>query len=687
MSLTDREKEQLKALIDAGEPLPLRYRDVLFVVPREAEPIWPGKTAEATQSLRESERRFRLVVEAAPNAMVMVDRAGKIVMVNTEAERLFGYSRAELLRQPVEMLLPARFRGHHPGLRATFFADPRPRPMGAGRDLYGLKKDGSEFPVEIGLNPIETDGGTMVLSAIVDITERKAPKLALRESEQRYSVLVDGVTDYAIFMLAPNGIVTNWNRGAERIKGYRAEEIVGQHFSRFYTEEDRAAKMPQRALEIAARDGRHEAERLRVRKDGSCFWANVVIDAIKDDAGQLIGFAKIPRDITERIEAERAREEARIALAQSQQMEAIRLVIDTIPALVWSALPDGSVDFVSRRGLEFTGLPAEQALRLGYTAAIHPEDIERWLAQRPARISAGVAFEEEIRLRRADGEYRLFLTRLTPLRDEAGNIVKWYGTATDIEDQKRVEALQAELALANRVMLMGELTASIAHEVNQPIAAIVANASAALRWLAARPPDTEEARQALKRIVRDGGRAGEVISRIRALVRKAPPQRDRLDINEAVLEVIAMTQSELQRKSIKLQIRLSSGLPSVRANRVQLQQVILNLIVNAIEAMSEAGDGARELAVSSDASTSNEVLVEVRDTGPGLDTASLDLLFRSFYTTKPDGMGMGLAISRSIVEAHGGRLWAAPNEPHGAVFRFTVPVEDESSPHSVPSPS
>jgi signal transduction histidine kinase len=148
-----------------------------------------------------------------------------------------------------------------------------------------------------------------------------------------------------------------------------------------------------------------------------------------------------------------------------------------------------------------------------------------------------------------------------------------------------------------------------------------------------------------------------------------------------------MTQSELQRKSIKLQIRLSSGLPSVRANRVQLQQVILNLIVNAIEAMSEAGVGARELAVSSDASSSNEVLVEVRDTGPGLDTASLDLLFRSFYTTKPDGMGMGLAISRSIVEAHGGRLWAAPNEPHGAVFRFTVPVEDESSPHSVPSPS
>ena len=243
------------------------------------------KATELT--LRESEQRFRLVVEAAPNAMVMIDRAGKIVLVNTQAERAFGYARAELAGQPVEMLLPERFRSRHPDLRKTFFSDPQPRPMGAGRDLYGLRKDGSEFPVEIGLNPIETDNGPMVLSAIVDITARKVAELALRESERRYSALVEGVTDYAIYMIDPNGIVTNWNRGAQRIKGYRTEEIVGQHFSCFYTEEDRAANVPQRSLDIAAREGRFEAEAWRVRKDGSRFLADVVIDALKDDSGRV----------------------------------------------------------------------------------------------------------------------------------------------------------------------------------------------------------------------------------------------------------------------------------------------------------------------------------------------------------------------------------------------------------------
>jgi PAS domain S-box-containing protein len=245
------------------------------------------------------------------------------------------------------------------------------------------------------------------------------------------------------------------------------------------------------------------------------------------------------------------------------------------------------------------------------------------------------------------------------------------------ESERRCRELQMELAHANRVATMGQLSASIAHEINQPIAAVIANANAGLRWLGAQQPDLDEVRHALGRIVRDGTRAGEVIGRIRALVKKLPPRRELfLDINEAIREVIALTHTETHRNAVRLESRLADDLPFVSADRVQLQQIMINLIINAIEAMAGAGDGARELTIVSGIDDADAVVVEVQDTGPGLDPEKLDRLFQSFYTTKPDGIGMGLAISRSIAEAHGGRLSAAPNNPRGAVFRLTLPVEE-----------
>ncbi len=235
---------------------------------------------------------------------------------------------------------------------------------------------------------------------------------------------------------------------------------------------------------------------------------------------------------------------------------------------------------------------------------------------------------------------------------------------------------QTELAHVNRVTTMGLLAASIAHEINQPVAAAVTNAHAALRWLGAQPPDLEEARQALAHIVKDGHRAGEIVTRIRGLIKRAPSRNDRLDINETILEVIALTRSEVQRNRVSLQTRLANGLPPVQGDRIQLQQVILNLIVNAVEAMSGAAEGARALLISTGKDASNAVLVAVRDSGSGLDPEGLDRLFDPFYTTKPSGMGMGLSICRSIIEAHGGRVWATANVPQGAVFEFTLPVAE-----------
>jgi C4-dicarboxylate-specific signal transduction histidine kinase len=243
------------------------------------------------------------------------------------------------------------------------------------------------------------------------------------------------------------------------------------------------------------------------------------------------------------------------------------------------------------------------------------------------------------------------------------------------ESERRYREAQMALAHANRVTTMGQLTASIAHEVNQPIAAAVINAHAALRWLGGQPPDLEEVRQSLNAIIKDGNRASDVIGRIRALVKKAPPRHDQLEINEAILEVIEVTRSELLRNDVSLRTELAKGLPLIRGDRIQLQQIVLNLILNAVEAMSDASKGSRDLLISTAEDISNGVLVAVRDSGPGLNSESLERLFDPFYTTKPGGMGMGLSICRSIVEGHGGRIWATANVPKGASFHFSLPVQ------------
>jgi C4-dicarboxylate-specific signal transduction histidine kinase len=247
------------------------------------------------------------------------------------------------------------------------------------------------------------------------------------------------------------------------------------------------------------------------------------------------------------------------------------------------------------------------------------------------------------------------------------------------ESERRVREMQMEVAHANRVATMGELTASIAHEVNQPIAATASNADAALRWLSARPPDLEEVRQALDRITKDAHRAGDVIGRIRDIIKKAPPRKDRVDINEAIREVIELTRGEAAKNGASVQTALGEGLPLVEGDRVQLQQVGLNLIVNAVQAMGAIQEGPRELSITTARAEPNGVLVAVKDSGPGVPPANLERLFTPFFTTKPGGLGMGLSICRSIIEAHGGRLWVTANLPRGAIFHFTVPTHPGSA--------
>jgi len=363
----------------------------------------------------------------------------------------------------------------------------------------------------------------------------------------------------------------------------------------------------------------------------------------------------------------------------TNQEKHLRDVVETIPAMSFTALSNGSTTFVNKRWTEYSGLSVEQTSGAGWQSAIHPQDFVCYFEKWRTSVASGQLFEDEARFRRAaDGEYRWFLVRGVPFRDQHGKIVKWYGTLTDIEDRKRAEQererlrqLEAGLAHINRVSMLGEMAASLAHEIKQPIAAAVNSANSCIEWLAHEPPNLDRARAAATRIDKYGNRAAEIIDRIRSFYRKSPPRPELVDVNRIIYEILTLLAGEAIRSSVAIRTELAAELPEVMADGVQLQQVFMNLMLNAIEAMKNSGG---ELVVKSQLKREGELLFSVSDTGLGLPDGNVDQIFSAFFTSKSQGSGMGLAISRSIVESHGGRLWATANDGRGATFYFTLPT-------------
>lgn len=355
-------------------------------------------------------------------------------------------------------------------------------------------------------------------------------------------------------------------------------------------------------------------------------------------------------------------------------MEELRRYFDMMPTLAWRASPDGAVEFVNQRWLAYSGYTLEDIRAGRWDDVYHPDDKQKVWAEWRRCITSGDSGEVEARMRRFDGVYRMFLVRAIPMLDEQGRVVMWHGTNTDIESIRRAEQAQEILARASRLTAMGELTVSIAHEMSQPLMAIETNATTCMRWLADEQFDVAQARSAAHRIVGDVHRARDVIASIRRLARKATPETTPLDLNALIVEVLELTGNEIERHGIVLEKALERDVAPVLGVRVQLQQVVLNLVLNGIEAIVAAKTPPRQLRIRSARSGSGVVTVSVADTGVGVESANREKIFDAFFTTKPEGLGMGLSICRSIVEAHGGRLWVAPNPGRGSIFSFVVPL-------------
>ena len=504
-----------------------------------------------------------------------------------------------------------------------------------------------------------------------------------RGAEQEIRLTVDSVPAL-IARYRPDGFMDFRNKSWREYTGLSQDNFEGRRWGSALHPDDEEMVEREWREHIATGEPFDLEQRLR-KADGEYRWHRVRRVPLRSETGEVIKWYAIAFDVDDRKRTEDALRKSESDLAKARHE--LQLMIDTVPVLVLRHRADGIIDFVNEVGRRYSGLTATKWT--SRTSVItHPDDVPRLEAAWDVALRTGEPFESELRLRRADGEYRWFVTRRVPLRRN-GEVIAWYAATYDIEDRKQAESelieserrfreAQTELAHASRVVTMGQFTASIAHEVNQPIAAALMNAETALRWLARQPPNLEKTKQSIDRIICDGKRAADIVSRIRDFSKKAPVRKESLEVNEAILEIMRLTDAAASENGVLVKMQLSEGLPHILGDRVQLQQVILNLIMNAIEAMSQVSDGSRELLINTNNAEPDSVLVTVRDSGSGLPNVNPERIFDAFYTTKASGLGIGLAICRSIVEAHGGRLWATSNEPRGAIFCMMLPTEENS---------
>jgi PAS domain S-box-containing protein len=650
----------------------------IYAIGGVATDITERKREESAR--RYSEERHRLVVETANDAIVSMDEDGAIVFANPATAKVFGYDPTELVGKSLTMLMPEYMRQlHNNGFRRYLSTGER-HINWQGTELTALHKDGQEFPVEVSFGELTRDGHKVFTGFIRDISERKKAEEALRRSEaylaqaQRIAHAGSWVWQvagrkavylsaewYRLYGFDPKDGMPTWEERLERVHP-----------------EDRARW--QAAIELAIAEKSDYDLEFRILPPGATVrYIRSVGHPVLGPSGELLQFVGVAMDVTER-----KRNEEALRSSEAYLMEAQRLTH------TGSCAVDGNsreILYWSEEMFRLYGFDPQHGLPTWdqWMQRVHPEDHDKFRMAGDRTFLEKVHCDVEFRIVRPDGTVKHIHASGHPVLNSNGELVQVVGTMVDITEHKRAEEernrlrqLEADLARINRVSTMGELAASIAHEVNQPLTAVTNNSSACLRLLANRSLEPEVLRRALEEIVADGTRASAVIARIRGFIKKAPAENAELDVNEVIQEVLALAGDELHKNQVLVECQLAKTLPLVRADRVQLQQVLLNLIMNGIEAMTTVTNRPRLLRVQSSLDESGNVLVAVHDSGTGLGLEA-DRVFTPFFTTKANGMGMGLSISRSLVESHGGRLWASPNSPDGAVFYFTLPPAGRES--------
>jgi PAS domain S-box-containing protein len=628
--------------------------------------------AQSDEALKRSEARKAAILDSALDCVVTIDHEGCITEFNPAAERVFGYRRDQVVgRRLSDVIVPPSLREKHRRGFARYLASGEARVLGRRLEMTALRADGSEFPVELAITRIPLEGPPSFTGYLRDVTERK-------QSEETYRAIVE-TTPECVKVVARDGTLLRMNSAGLSIIGAEsADRAVGRKFYDLVALEDRKRFRDFNERICSGKKGSLQFDIIGLQGDRRQMESHAA--PLRNDDGSVVQLA-VTRDITARQQAEERLRRSEAYLAEAQRLS-------LTGSFGWRVSTDEHVwSDETFRIFEYdvsTKITMQSILD-----RVHPGD-HPLVREVIALAARGSNFDYECRLLMPNGSVKHVHVVAHRVPGRVGRR-EYIGAVQDVTERRSAEEtldrVRSELAHVARVTSLGALTASIAHEVNQPLTGIITNAGTCLRMLAADPPNVDGARETAQRTIRDGRRASDVIARLRALFAKKDATAESVDLNEATREVIALSSSELQRNRAILRAELADGLPPVTGDRVQLQQVILNLLLNASEAMSGVDDRARQIVVRTEREEDDRVRLAVQDAGVGLGPEGGDKLFEAFYTTKSGGMGIGLSVSRSIIESHEGRLWAEPNDGPGATFSFSIPRRLERATDAAESPS